>query len=232
LISAQIALSAPAGSVYNQTGISGEHDNFLEAAVASEGSVTQWLDLLKGGDPVAAQRLWERYFQSLVRLARKKLQGAAPRGVDEEDVALSAFDSFCRGAEAGRFPRLDDRDNLWRLLVVLTAHKISKLLRDERRLKRGGKLLALPLSAGSDSHATGLQQVLSREPTPQFAAQVAEEYQRLLARLGDRELEAVALWKMEGYTNGEIAAKLDYTVRTVERKLRIIRGLWQQEDSS
>jgi hypothetical protein len=59
--------------------------------------------------------------------------------------------------------------------------------------------------------------------------QLAEEHQLLLGRLGGRELEAVAVWKQEGYTNAEIAAPLDGTPRTVERKLRLIRGLWRQE---
>src|ERR1043165_1882401 len=86
-----------------------------------DGSITRWIGQLKAGDPVAAQLLWERYFRRLVGLARKKLDGAPRRMADEEDVALSAFDSFCRGAEHGRFPRLEDRDDLWRLLVVITA---------------------------------------------------------------------------------------------------------------
>jgi hypothetical protein len=101
--------------------------------MASKGSVTGWLDQLKAGDPLAAQKLWERYFRRLVGLARKKLQGARRGAADEEDVALSAFDSFCRGAEQGRFPRLDDRDNLWRLLMLLTARKAWHLARDEGR---------------------------------------------------------------------------------------------------
>ena len=63
---------------------------------------------------------------------------------DEEDVALSAFDSFCRGAQRGRFPQLDDRDNLWRLLVVITSRKAVDLAQHEgppevrRRRARGG----------------------------------------------------------------------------------------------
>src|SRR6516165_6697424 len=92
-----------------------------------DGSVTGWIDRLRVGDDVAARRLWERYFHALVRLARADLR-AKPRGaVDEEDIALSAFDSFCRGAEQGRFPRLDDRDGLWRLPVTLTARKAYQL---------------------------------------------------------------------------------------------------------
>src|SRR5262249_5902247 len=106
--------------------------------MSSDGSVTRWFDPLQAGDPAAAQQLWERYFRRMVNLARKKLQGLPRRAADEEDVALSAFDSFCRGAEAGRFPQLLDRDSLWRLLVTLTVRKAAHLRRDESRLKRGG----------------------------------------------------------------------------------------------
>ena len=101
--------------------------------MASQGSVTRWIGELKAGDRQAAQKLWERYFQRLVGLARKKLRGAKWHAADEEDVALSAFDTFCRGAENGRFPRLDDRDNLWNVLVLLTARKAWHVVRDEGR---------------------------------------------------------------------------------------------------
>jgi DNA-directed RNA polymerase specialized sigma24 family protein len=195
----------------------------------SEGSVTRWIDPLKAGDPLAAQKLWERYFQRLVGLARKKIRGARPRAADEEDVALSAFDSFCRGVEAGRFPHLDDRDNLWRLLVLLTARKAWHLVRDDARHKRGGKPIALADIPSLPEDEASLLPLLSREPTPEFAAELAEEYRLLLDRLGDPKLEAIAVRKMEGYTNPEIAAELGCTLRTVERRLRIIRTCWQKE---
>ena len=106
--------------------------------MSSDESVTQWLSLLQGGDAAAAQRLWERYFHRLVGLARAKLQGHPRRAADEEDVALSVFRCLCEGASRGRFPELEDRDDLWRLLVTLTERKAYNLARDERRLKRGG----------------------------------------------------------------------------------------------
>jgi hypothetical protein len=106
--------------------------------MSSDGSVTRWIDQLQLGDPAAVQQLWQRYFQRLVGLARKKLANAPRRVADEEDVALSAFDSFCRNAEQGRFPDLADRDGLWRLLVVMTARKAGHLRRDQGRQKRGG----------------------------------------------------------------------------------------------
>jgi RNA polymerase sigma factor (sigma-70 family) len=191
--------------------------------MSSDGSVTRWLGLLRAGDDAAAQALWERYFTRLVGLARKKLQGSPRRAADEEDVALSAFDSFCRAAEEGRFPRLNDRDGLWRLLMVITRRKAARLLRDDRRLKRGGGMAA----AAEDESL--LDELLSQEPSPEFAAELADETRHLLGLLRDPELAAVALARLEGYTVEEIAARLGYAGRSVKRKLRLIRSLWESE---
>src|SRR5215217_3269295 len=106
--------------------------------MATSGSVTKWINQLKVGDPEAARRLWEGFFRRLVGLARGKLEGSPRRAADEEDVALSAFGSLCRGAEGGRFPHLIDRDSLWQLLVAITSHKARDLRRREERQKRGG----------------------------------------------------------------------------------------------
>jgi DNA-directed RNA polymerase specialized sigma24 family protein len=200
--------------------------------MAAGESVSQWLNLLQEGDSAAAQRLWELYFHRLVGLARVKLQGQPRRAADEEDVALSAFASFCRAAEAGRFPRLADRDDLWRLLVTVTERKAYNLVRDERRQKRGGGAVQgeSVLLPPDDSTARGLDNCTGSEPTPEFAAQVAEECRRLLGLLPDAEMRAIAVWKMEGETAPEIAARLGCALSTVERRLRLIRQLWQEEE--
>jgi DNA-directed RNA polymerase specialized sigma24 family protein len=193
-------------------------------------SVTNWLVQLKVGDPAAAQALWERYFRGMVALARKRLAGARRREADEEDVALSAFDSFCRGAQEGRFPQLADHDDLWRLLVVITARKALDLLARQGRLKHGGgKLMGESGLDDADASGGGIAQVVGHEPTPEFAAQVAEECRRLLDKLGDDELRAIAVRKMEGYTNEEIAKRLHLALATIERRLRVIRKLWEGE---
>jgi DNA-directed RNA polymerase specialized sigma24 family protein len=184
--------------------------------------ITRWLERLKVGDRAAAQKLWERYFHRLVALARGKLHAASRRIADEEDVALSAFDSFCRGAEQGRFPKLDDRDDLWQLLVVIAARKAFDLLNYERRQMRGG---------GVAIEQQDLEQILGREPSPEFAAQMADECDRLFKLLADPELVAVARWKMEGFTNAEISSKLDCAPRTVERKLGLIRAVWSRRSN-
>jgi len=77
--------------------------------------------------------------------------------------------------------------------------------------------------------AAAIDHVVGDEPTPEFAAQVAEEYDRLLAALGDDTLRRVAVWKMEGLTTDEIAGRLDCSQRTVARKLEAIRVIWGSE---
>jgi DNA-directed RNA polymerase specialized sigma24 family protein len=196
------------------------------------GSVTHWLGRLKAGDPAAAQQLWEGYFRRLVRLARARLQTIPRRAADEEDVALSAFNSFCQGAEQGRFPRLDDRDDLWQVLVLLTTRKAANLVRLERRQRRGGgKVRNASALAGGEAGPGEwpLDGLVAREPDPEFAALVAEQCRALLERLANPALQAVAVWKMEGHTNEEIAAKLGRSVATVERKLQMIRQIWAEE---
>jgi DNA-directed RNA polymerase specialized sigma24 family protein len=194
--------------------------------------VTSWLGRLQAGDTLAAQALWDRYFPLLVRLARSRLGGIPCRTADEEDVALSGFASFVRGAEAGRFPQLAERTELWNLLVVITARKVAALKTRQRRLRRGGGKVRgdsafLGPSSPAEQDRQGIENVIGSAPTPDFAAQVAEEYQLLLAGLEDDTLRSVAVWRLEGYTNEEIAGKLDCSVATVERKLRRIRNAWE-----
>lgn len=200
--------------------------------MSSEGSVTHWINALKGGDPAAAQALWERYCRRLLALARKKLQAARRRESDEEDVVQNAFYSFFRGVARGRFPQLHDRDNLWRILVVITARKALDQLAHEHSKKQGGGTVQgesriYPL--GPEGEGAALEQIVGKEPTPEFAAQVTEEYQRLLDQLGNDTLRRVAVWKMEGYTKDEIAAKLSCSRETVGRKLKTIRIIWTKE---
>jgi DNA-directed RNA polymerase specialized sigma24 family protein len=202
------------------------------ASGSPRGSVTSWLEQLKAGDPAALQPLWERYFGCLVRLARKHLRGLAGGAADEEDVALSAFESFWQGVGSGRFPQLSDRDDLWQVLVVLVKRKASNLAKSERRQKRGGgKLRQASAILGSDAaqEAEAFGQLISREPDPEFAAQIVEQCRCLLECLADAELQSVAVWKMEGYTNAEIATRLGRSLSAVERKLRLIRDSWEKE---
>jgi DNA-directed RNA polymerase specialized sigma24 family protein len=195
-----------------------------------DGSITGWIAGVKAGDVAAAQPLWERYFARMVDLARARLRASPRRGhdaaSDEEDAALSAFDSLCAGLARGRFPQLADRDDLWRLLVVITTRKVRAQARRRLRLKRGaGQVQAASDLEDGQSDDDLLARAVGSEPTPEFAVMVAEEYRRLLDRLGDDVLRKVAILRMEGYTTDAIAGQLGCARRTVARQLALIRRI-------
>jgi DNA-directed RNA polymerase specialized sigma24 family protein len=202
---------------------------------ADEGaSITEWLGNLREGDQAAAQPLWERYFSKLVTVARTKLRRMrrTTADEDEEDAALSAFNSFCAGAARGNFPQLADRDDLWRLLVVITARKAMAQANRQGRQKRGGGRVVEEAVlfghglGGADGSIAGLERIAADGPTPEFAAMMAEECRRLLDALDDESLKQVAVSRMEGYNNDEIAEQLGCARRTVARRLDLIRKTW------
>ncbi len=185
-------------------------------------SVTGWIrGLGTSRHEDASKLLWDRYFARIARLAQGRLKGASRGPDDGEDVALSVLDSFFRGAAAGRFDRLDSRDDLWRLLVTIAARKANNATRDGLRQKRGGLV--------DFDDARALADVAGAEPSPEFAALVADESRRLFEALSDDSLRRVVRLRLEGYTNDEIATALDCGLRTVERKLALVRKRWLAE---
>ena len=194
------------------------------------GSVTQLIaDLQAGDDSVAQREIWERYFQRIIALARVKLGNSPRASEDEEDVALSALESLFRGLSDQRFPQLKDRDNLWSLLVTITARKAINQRKRQMAAKRGGAEVKLPIDV-SDSGQ--LQKLIDTEVRPDFLVAIQEECQRLMSVLGDDKLRQIAKWKLEGWTNAEAASELGVAERTVERKLGLIRSIWSQDTAN
>jgi DNA-directed RNA polymerase specialized sigma24 family protein len=193
--------------------------------------ISRWILDAKEGDSLAIQRLWDLCFDRLVCLARRKLGDSPRRSGDEEDVALSAFASFCHAAEKGRLPELMDRHGLWNLLFSITAQKAVDRMRHEGRQKRGaGRVLGESKIglAGDAAAAGGMDRLADDCPPPDFAVMMAEQCTRLLDQL-NANLRPVALAKIEGSTNEEIARRLDCSLSTVERSLRLIRKIWQAD---
>ena len=161
-------------------------------------------------------------------LARAKLADAPRRAEDEEDVALSALNSFFEGARQGEFPLLTDRTNLWPLLAKITARKsINQREKVFAQKRGGGKLRGESVFAkpGQDDDYRGIEGVVGVEPTPEFAAEMAEQCRDLLDQL-PTDLRLIAYRKLHGYSNAQIAKEIGRVTRTVERKLERIRALW------
>jgi DNA-directed RNA polymerase specialized sigma24 family protein len=205
-----------------------------EVLPSSAASVTEWLQRLKAGDSAAGGQLWGRYVERLVRLASRKLGDAPKKVADEEDVVLSAFHAFLRGVSDRRFARLDDRDDLWQVLVMLTERKAIGVRRWEQAEKRAtGDVQGESAIDGQGSGAPGIQHIADAEPTPEFAVEMADALEQRMATLrGQPELQRIACDKLAGHTNDEIAQRQGWSLRSVERRLRLIRTIWNKDRKS
>ena len=201
--------------------------------MTSSEPITKWIEGLKEGDPEAAERLWQSYFGRIVSLAKRRLAGAKKAAADEEDVAVSTFKSLCMGAEAGRFPKLTDRDSLWALLMKIVAHKSTDLIRHENRKKRGGTGKAITDSCALEPRqAVPLSQIVEQRDSPEFDAEIGSQIELLMAKLDeakDPDLLFIAVAKMRGDSSAQVAEQLGCVRRTVERKVQLIRNIWEKE---
>lgn len=190
-------------------------------------NVSNWIDQIKEGDSIAAHQIWRHYFDRLVRSVRTNLRGQNRGASDEEDIVISVFESFYRAAEKGRFPDLSDRDDLWRLLLKMSARKIVDKRRHDQRQRRGAGVRVHSLDHAGENDA--IIQVIGDEPTPEMVLIMEESFERLISHLGVGQLQEIAVAKLEGLSNAEIAERLECSERTVERRLHLIREKCQQE---
>ena len=187
-----------------------------------QGSVTHWLEGLKEGDSVAAQKLWNRYFARLATVAEARL-GTLTRESSGEDIALSALNIVMMGVQENRFPDLTDRTGLWPLLVTIAARKSITHLRRQLAAKR---------NVAAEERIPDMLAIIDTEPSPEFAITVADELERLVRKFNDPMFRQIAQKKLAGFTNDEIAAELNCSLRTVTRKLSLIRQEWEEGEAA
>lgn len=189
--------------------------------------VSHWIDLVKAGDSSAANRIWQHYFDRLVRSVRARMYGQNRAISDEEDVVLSVFDSFYNAAENGRFPDLSDRDDLWRLLLRMSARKVVDKRRHDQRQRRGGNVKVHSLDQTGDDGS--VIEAIGDEPSPEMVIMMEESVAEFFSHLGVGHLRELAGAKLEGYSNAELAERIGCSERTIERRLHLIREKCQQE---
>ena len=192
--------------------------------MSETGSVSKLLLDLKSGDQDAAQALWNRTIERIAEVARKRLSTLGIRGVDEDDVAVDVFASLCLGAGQGRFPRLEDRNDLWQVLMMLTRQKVV----DRRRRQQPEWTESAIPPRCHESEVRGIDLVAGDEPHPDVVATAVDELENLLSSL-DQQRRAISVLKMEGYSHSEIADRLGISLRSVERKVALIKRKWSSK---
>ncbi|TWT69780.1 ECF sigma factor [Crateriforma conspicua] len=193
------------------------------------------LERVRQGDDEATAQLWHRYFAPLVRLAAGRLPTSLRRTGDEEDIALSAFNSFIAGIRRDQFPDLSGPDNLWGLLITLTSRKVHAHLRHHTRRKRGGGSVrgeSVFIDPAGEKRNNGIGGVSDDLGPPDLQVELAEACDTLLDQLDDDQLRQIAVMRMDGFLVDEIAQRLQLSKRAVERRLQLIRRIWSEQAES
>jgi DNA-directed RNA polymerase specialized sigma24 family protein len=205
--------------------------------MTTDEQVMQWFRDLEDGNSVAADQFWNALSARVERFAAKKLSPADRKMANEEDITLSVFKSVMLRAERGEFQRVQSYDELWSLLLTITKRKVLNHLRNGRRLKRGGGRVLGEADLAPDNHDSsfggqGLSDVAGDDLDPQLEVLAAESIDELINSLKDPELEKVVELKFAGHSNEQIAAELNRSLATVERKLKMIRTIWAKQDNA
>ena len=197
--------------------------------MANSHSVTEWIKNLRGGHESAAQKLWNHFHEKLIYLVRKRMQSTQKTTGDESDVVLEVFDGCFRALKQGKYPKIDNRNDLWRLLAVIAERRaIDQIRRNTKGIDGTRANTSFTLVSDSSSVIDGIKKIACKEPTPEFAAIFEERLKKLLGLLQEREAN-VAILKLQRYSNGEIAEKIGRAIPTVERCLKTIRKKWENE---
>ena len=190
------------------------------------GSVTRNFHALMNGDRDALHWLWNRYYNQLVRMASAQLSGVIDRVSDAEDLASTTLYELHDGVDRGRFETVRNRNELWRLLVSISRNQARMTARRSMTQKRDASRLFDWLGEPADG-----AQVEGRDPGPAEAALVADQCRVLLSVLDEADpsgaLRRVAIHRLEGFSNSEIAKSLGCARKTVAVRLALIQNLWK-----
>jgi RNA polymerase sigma-70 factor (ECF subfamily) len=179
---------------------------------------------LQAGDPRAAEEVFHRFSNDLIRLARERLSSKMHGRVDAEDVVQSAYRSFFRTSAAGGYSFERWRE-VWLLLVAITMNKLRDQVKRHQAEKRS---VALEQHFGSEDSLLGLRAAsLAREPSPVEALTLVDEVEQLLRPLEPLERRMVEL-RLQGNQLREIATATQRSVPTVRRLLDRIKEQLRQ----
>ena len=181
----------------------------------SQGSISLLLSQLHTTRAADAQaEIFRRYYPQLVEHLRTQLSNQVLRGGDEEDLAASAIQAFFTAADQQRLPELEHRGNLWAVMLTIARRKAANQLK--RRQSRG--------------HSGFVEQSPDiADPRGDTTVDAGAIVKEMLDALADDGLHLIAILKLEGFSNQEVADHVDRSVATVERRLKLIRKLWETE---
>ena len=183
-----------------------------------------WIKRIQAGETNIPAIVLHDVFRRLALYASRHFYRYFP-AYDAEDAAQSALRSFCIGLRNRKFDDLKNSDEVWKTLITITKRKIIDRVHYETRQKRGSGYI-FNESTLTENDRLEFEHREGSEVPPDLIVDIADEIDFKLGQLSD-QLKKIALWRIEGYSNSEIAQFHNCTERTIERKLALIRKIWQ-----
>ena len=184
------------------------------------GTVSQWIAQVKSGNDVALANLHQRYWPSLVGLARRRLNGVPVGDRDAEDVAQDAFVAMYQALRKGKTPGLDNRHQWLAFLSHIIACKAVNEIKRANAKKRGGNRRTRQMEFPDLA-------VLNDNYDPEQQAILRDCYAFYLGCLPEH-LRQFAELHLAGFSVAEMAQRLGCVRRTVDRKIRLLKLCWQE----
>ena len=187
-----------------------------------QSTVSTWLVRLQGqSDDLSAQKLWDRVSPRIQVLSRRLIQRFGADAIyDEEDITVCVFSSLFSGLQTQQFPNLLDSEGLWKLMTLMTVRKVRDYTKQRQAIKRNSG------SEGDETSSGGIERCADEQQEPSFDVMMADQCRMMLNQLDDPILEQVVLLRLDGYTNDEIAELLQYSRRSIQRMLKLVKDMW------
>jgi RNA polymerase sigma-70 factor (ECF subfamily) len=162
------------------------------------------------GSESAARDLFDKYCERLMKLARRRIGHKMASRFDPEDVVQSAFRTFFTRVRNDEFVFANE-DDTFKLLVRITVRKTLRRIEHHSADKRNPAAEAGKPTDGSEQFAY----IAAQEPTAEMEIALIDELEKFMTQFKPMEREVLEL-KVQGYSNVEIAEKLN----TYDRKIR------------
>jgi RNA polymerase sigma factor (sigma-70 family) len=174
--------------------------------------------------PADPRLVFEHFSRRLIGLARGHLAAQLQHKVDPEDVVQSAYKSLLLRYGDGALAE-EGWEGLWGLLTMITVRKCADRARFHQAERRDMRREA---AAANDSGSDSWREALSREPTPDQAAALAEIVEGLLSRLDSDERRMVEL-SLQGFSVQEISEQTGRAERSVRRLRERVRKYLERQ---
>lgn len=186
-------------------------------------SVDQLVEQLRANDTGAAELVFRRFSEQLIRLAQDRMGWGLQRKFDPEDVVQSAFHSFFE-LQAREELSFENWDALWGLLSLMTIRKCGHRIEHYRAACRDiCRERSAQRNADDIDSSRADWDAVARDPSPSQAIMLTETIDELLRPLNDRDRQIVTL-ALQGVSVPDISQQIGRAERTVQRVLERLKS--------